>query len=45
VADLKERLVQGDKSNELRQGENQDEREKNNKLITVIYLKAKIWSK
>jgi len=30
VADPKDRIVQGDKSNELRQEESQDEREKNN---------------
>jgi hypothetical protein len=32
-------------SKELRQWESQDEREKNNKIFRVIYLKVKIWSK
>jgi hypothetical protein len=30
VADHKDKLVQGEKSNELRQGESQEERERNN---------------
>jgi hypothetical protein len=37
VADHKDRLVQGDKGNELKQGESRDERERKNSHLSYLF--------